>query len=255
MEAILVPFILLALLVHLWGTRTNRRRAKKWMAVHESLLEKEFALVGYSSALNEGTLEGASDFKELVKKSPESVSEDFLKEKSASEYETYATGRQNVAFMDVKISLARRMNPLYIITEQVTGMFIESIKPKPERMEAIIYTFDGKEKEFVPPPVPGSEETGKSKAVGNSAYDPFVFAVVNKLAMRRLRDERYDISLTFTKDHAKLPEWATIMSESAEVSDWMLTKDLVDAVKEAGPDHFPIPHRYGSTTRQTHDLE
>ena len=49
--------------------------------------------------------------------------------------------------------------------------------------------------------------------------------IVNKMQMRKLRDERYDASLTFTKDNSKLPDWATVMSESAEVTDMMLTKD------------------------------
>ena len=56
--------------------------------------------------------------------------------------------------------------------------------------------------------------------------------------MRRLRDERYDISLTFTRDHAKLPNWATVMTESAEISDLLLTKDIIDGVTSAGPDLF-----------------
>ncbi|OAL40223.1 hypothetical protein AYO20_00643 [Fonsecaea nubica] len=256
MEGILIPFILLALLVHFWGTRTNRRKAKKWMGVHAPLLEREFAVVGYGAIPNtESTADGgvspgdASFFKEVVKNKGDNISEDLLKEKTAWEYESYATGRQNVAFMDIQIYLKRRMNPMMMLAEEVTGMFIDSVKPKPERMEAVIYTFDGKEKEFVPPAVPGSEEVGKAKSVGNSTYDPFVFAVVNKLAMRKLREERYDISLTFTKDHAKLPEWATCMSESAEISDWMLTKELVDAIKEAGPDHF----QYLVVTDQPHD--
>ena len=126
------------------------------------------------------------------------------------------------------------MNPILMVAEQITGMFFDSIKPKGERMEAVIYTFDGHEKDFVPPAVPGSEEAGKTKSVGNSTYDPFVFAVVNKMEMRRLRDERYDASLTFTKDNAKLPDWATCMSESAEITDTLLTKDLIAAINTAG---------------------
>lgn len=238
MEGVLIPIILLALLVHFWGTRYNRRKAKKWMAVHAPLLEREFALVGFGSVpkvtpYSEG-VQGDSLLEASAKLPGDNVPDEMLKEKTAWEYESYATGRQNVAFMDLKIFLKRRMNPLFLIAEEITGMFIDSVKPKGERMEAVLYAFDGKEKEFVPPPVPGSEEAGKAKAVANSAYDPFVFAIVNKLSMRRLRDERYDISLTFTKDHPKLPEWATVMSESAEVSDWMLTKELIDAVNQAG---------------------
>lgn len=99
-------------------------------------------------------------------------------------------------------------------------------------METTVYAFDGSEKKFVLPGVPGSEEV--TPKAGNSTYDGFVFAIVNKSAMRRLRDERYDVSLTFTKDHAKLPAWATVMSESAEVTETLLTKDLVAAVEKAG---------------------
>ena len=47
LEAILIPFILLALLVHFMGTSKNRRKASKWMAVHYPVLDSEFALVGY----------------------------------------------------------------------------------------------------------------------------------------------------------------------------------------------------------------
>ncbi|KAK4946944.1 hypothetical protein LTR10_014086 [Elasticomyces elasticus] len=238
LEAVIIPIILVALLVHFWGTRRNRSRAKKWMAVHAPLLDREFALVGYNQVpkatpYSEG-VQGDSLLAASAKLPGDNVPDDMLKEKAAWEYETYATGRQNVAFMDVKIFMKRWMNPVMMIAEEVAGLVSESVKPKPERMEAVLYTFDGKEKEFVPPPVPGSEETGKTKAVGNSTYDAFVFAVVNKLAMRKLREERYDLSLTFTKDSPKLPNWATVMSESGEVTDMMLTKDLIDAVTKAG---------------------
>jgi len=239
MEAVLIPFILLALLVHFWGTKTNRRKARKWMAVHAPLLESEFALVGFhqipkitpypEGGQAQGLLEASA------KLTGDNLPDDLLKEKTAWEYETYASGRQNVAFVDVKILLKRRMNPFVLAAEEITGMFFESIKPKPERMEAVIYTFDGKEKDFVPPPVPGSAEIEKPRSVGaNSSYDPFVFAIVNKMVMRKLRDDRYDLSLTFTKDHPKLPDWVTAMSESAEVTEMMLTKELISAVTAAG---------------------
>lgn len=117
--------------------------------------------------------------------------------------------------------------------EYVAALLFDSFSTPVERMEAVAYTFDGKEKDFVPPGVPGSEEL-KPRGVGSSTYDGFVFAVVNKLSMRRLRDERYDISLTYTKDHPKLPNWVTVMSESAEVTDTLLTKDLVQAIEQAG---------------------
>ena len=237
MEGILIPFIFLALLVHFWGTSTNKRKAKKWIAVHAPLLEREFALVGYSQVPQVTTFSPESDsalFESSAKAKGDSVSEQLYKEKTAWEYETYASGRQNAAFLDGRLNLTRRMNPVTLIAEHIAGMFFESIKPKGERAEFVIYTFDGKEKDYVPPPVPGSEEAGKVKASGNSSYDSFVFAIVNKLTMRRLRDERYDLSLTFTKDNPKLPDWATVMSESAEITENFLTKELIAAINEAG---------------------
>ncbi|KAJ4501987.1 hypothetical protein HRR83_009432 [Exophiala dermatitidis] len=237
MEGVLIPFIIVALLVHFWGTRTNRRKARKWVAVHAPLLEREFALVGYSQVPKitpYPAVQGDSLLEASAKLTDDNVPEDLYKEKTAWEFETYASGRLNAAFVDVRLYLRRRMNPLYLAAEEITGMFFESVKPKAERVEAVLYTFDGKEKDFVPPPVPGSEEAGKVKPVGNSTYDGFVFAIVNKMVMRRLRDERYDLSLTFTKDNAKLPNWVTVMSESAEVTETMLTKDLIAAVEKAG---------------------
>ena len=52
--------------------------------------------------------------------------------------------------------------------------------------------------------------------------------------MKRLRNDRYDVSITTTRDNAKLPNWATVMSESAEVTDALLTPELVKAIGEAG---------------------
>ena len=77
--------------------------------------------------------------------------------------------------------------------------------------------------------LPQAEKIGR-----DSSYDGFVFAIVHKNKMKQLRDDRYDLSLTTTKDHAKLPVWATVMSESAEITEAMLTDDLLKAVNECG---------------------
>ena len=207
------------------------------MAVHYPVLDSEFALVGFHRSPKAEATTTVSDSSLLEKAntmSPESLPDDVLKEMTAWEYQTYASGRQNVAFLDIKVILKRRMNPTIGIAEELAGMFFDSIKPKAERMEAVLYTFDGNEKNFVPPRVPGSDEIEKPKSAGNSAYDGFVLAVVNKMHMRKLRDERYDASLTFTKDNAKLPDWTTVMSESAEVTETVLTKDLIAAINAAG---------------------
>ena len=234
-EAIVLPFLIIAVLVHLWGTRTNKRKAKKWMAVHMPVLDSEFSLVGYVDKPKKPERdEIQGDFKSSVILSGENLPADVLKEKTAAEFQTYVTGRQNTAFIDFKLRLYKRYNPLIVAGEYIASLFFDSFAPPAEKMDAVAYTFDGKEKDFVPPGVPGSAELEKPRNTGSSAYDGFVFAVVNKMAMRRLRDERYDISLTYTKDHPKLPNWVTVMSESAEVTDAMLTKDLIAAIGQAG---------------------
>jgi Protein of unknown function (DUF1682) len=220
-ELYLLPFLILAVLVHLWGTRTNKRKAKKWIAAHAPVLKDEFALVGYGTKSPE-----------LGNVTADNVPADILKEKTKQEFQSYASGRQNVAWVDLKLQLLRLSNPPVMGAEWLLSMFFESFPAPRQTTETVIYAFDGNEKKFVVPGVPGSDEVGPK--TGNSAYDGFVFAVVNKNAMRRLRDERYDVSITFTKDHAKLPAWATVMSESAEVTETMLTKDLVAAIEKAG---------------------
>ncbi|OCK85594.1 DUF1682 domain protein [Lepidopterella palustris CBS 459.81] len=229
-EMYILPFIILIVIVHIWGTRANRRKARAWITAHAPVLQQEFALVGYGGkkapSSDDVTSQGlakaiASD--ELV------VPETLLKEKAANEYMTYATGRQNVAFVDFKVSLVKRYNPLTRLGEAIMGMLFESLPAPEERMEAVLYMFDGRESQLVPAR-PGEQR----KSTPNSTYDGFVWAVVHKDLMKRLREDRYDISLTTTKDHPKLPVWATVMSESGEITEAMLTPELIKAIEEAG---------------------
>lgn len=158
------------------------------------------------------------------------IPQTLLKEKTAQEFITYATGRQNVAFVDIKLTLYKRYNPAIFLVEWAMSFFLDSVRPPTERMEATAYAFDGKERDLVP------KQKGQEQEirVPQSSYDNFVWAVVHKEAMRNLRDDRYDISLTSTKDHAKLPVWATTMSESAEITDFFLTPELIKAIETAG---------------------
>jgi hypothetical protein len=158
------------------------------------------------------------------------VPEELLREESVNEFMTYATGRQNVAFVDVRLVLAKRYNPLLMVGEAVAGMLIESMTPEKERMEITAYSFDGRENKLVPQKI--REMEGGKKGVGRSEYDGFVWAVVNKDVIRRVREERYDLSLTSTKDHPKLPPWCTVMSENAEITENLLTPELVKAIEQ-----------------------
>ena len=231
-ELVILPILVLIILLNLWGSRANRQRAKQWAATHLPMLESEFASIGFSGNSRSPKLGDGQD-KGLAKAMAGStdVPDDMLREKSKGEYITYATGRQNVAWLDVKVSLYPRYNPFKWIGELALSFFSDSMQAPTERVEATIYCFDGKEKGLVP--AQSQSGGGGSK---DSTYDGFVWAIVHKDKMKQLRDDRYDLSLTTTKDHPKLPAWATCMSESAEVTEALLTPDLIKAINDAGED-------------------
>ena len=223
-EAVILPFIIVIVGLHIWGRRTNKRKAKSWITAHQPALEKEYAQVGFGGNKSE-----ASESDDLT------IPEEILREKTAQEYISYATGRQNVAFLDVRVSLFKRYNPATLIVEFILSFIFDTMRAPSERMEATAYAFDGRETDLVP--AESQEQLDAIQAQGkakSSVYDPFVFAVVHKDQMKELRDDRYDISLTSTKDHAKLPVFATTMSENSEITEQMLTPELIKAVESAG---------------------
>lgn len=216
-EAVILSIGLVILVAHLVGSRINRNKAKAWIRANATLLTDQFALVGFG---------GVPTINADVKP------DDLLKEKSLFEFATYATGRQNIAFADFKLRLSKRFNPIMGVVESVFSFIWESAFEAPaDTMEAFIYPFDGKESQTVPA-VPGSTEIRAKDA--KSSYDSFVWALVNKTGMQKLRDERYDLSLTSTKDNSQLPYWATVMGESAEITNTLLTPELAAAVESAG---------------------
>lgn len=219
-EMFVVPFVLLMLLVHVFGIRANRRKARDWAAHHAPVLGFEFAKVGF-----------APGGKQVADATPDgSVALDsFWKETTASEYAGYATGRQNVAFVDLRITLAKRFNPLIMFGERAIGFLFDSFPVTVEKLEGTAYAFDNREGTIIP-----RRKDDPAPKVSNSSYDGFVFAVVHKRMLRKLREDRYDLSLTSTKEHPKLPHWAAVLTESAEVTDLILTPELIKAIEDAG---------------------
>ncbi|KAI1082265.1 DUF1682-domain-containing protein [Whalleya microplaca] len=213
-EGIILTVIAVIFTLHFIGTKLNRAKSRAWIQAHAPVLAGEFALAGFGG-------------------SPQSDQnpEKLLKQKSLFEYATYATGRQNVAFVDVKLSLKKRFNPIMTFAETALSFFFDSFGTPEDSMEATIYPFDGREAQIVPA-LPGAAELRSKDS--KSGFDGFVWAVVNKDKMKKLRDERYDVSITFTKDNSKLPIWATVMSESAEITETLLTNELASAIKKAG---------------------
>ena len=239
-EGVILGLILIIVMIHLYGTSTNRKKAKAWISAHAPILRNEFALVGFGGRRAPSVEEVESEglLKSMASDSLD-LPEELLKEKSPQEFATYATGRLNIAFVDITLTLLKRYSPLSMIAEYGMSLFFDSMPAPVERMEAISYPFDGREALTVPGQAPGAHELRKDP---KSSYDGFVWAIVNKDTMKQLRDDRYDVSITTTKDHSKLPTWSTVMSESAEVTEQLLTKDLVEAVEKAGDllDHLII---------------
>lgn len=230
-EGIILLVVALVLGLHLIGARLNRSKAKKWIRAHAATLAAEFALVGFSGVPVSAGDKAGDELLQALTASNVQQGDNVLKEKSLFEFATYATGRANVAFVDVKITLKKRFNPLKTFAEQVLGFFIDSFTQPEDALEAILYPFDGKEALTVPG-LPGAAELRAKES--KSSFDGFVWALVHKECMKQVRDDRYDVSLTYTKDHAKLPSWLTVMTESAEITDLLLTPELIAAAEAAG---------------------
>lgn len=231
-EGIILGIILILVSIHLAGTRRNRTKAKAWISALAPILQKEFALVGFGGrkTLTPEQIENDGLAKTLASDSLE-LPQELMQEKSLQEFKSYATGRQNVAFMDLNLTLLKRYSPFTMFFDYAMSLFFESIPAPVERIEAVLYPFDGRESATVSGQLPGVHELRKEP---KSTYDNFVWAIVNKDTMKKLRDDRYDVSITTTKDSPKLPIWATVMSESAEVTDMLLTPELIKAVEGAG---------------------
>lgn len=227
----------MVLLLHLFGARLNRAKARKWARAHAKPLADQFALVGFEPVSPVAADKTGDELVQALAEANAARGDDILREKSLFEFATYATGRQNVAFVDVKLTLKKRFNPIVTFMEATVGFFWDSFAGPEDTCEASLYPFDGKEALTVPGLVPGAAELKAAQQQGGSsksAYDGFVWAIVNKERMKQFREERYDLSITVTKDNPKLPPWLTVMTESAEITEAMLTPELIKAAEQAG---------------------
>lgn len=223
--------LVVVLLLHLFGARLNRSKARKWARAHVKPLADQFAVVGFASVSPAAADKTGDELVQALEIANLARDERIVREKSLFEFATYATGRQNVAFVDVKLTLKKRFNPIATLMESTVGFFADTFATPEDTCEAFLYPFDGKEALTVPG-LPGAAELKARES--KSSYDGFVWAVVNKERMKQFRDERFDLSITVTKDNPKLPAWLTVMTESAEITDAMLTPELVKAVEQAG---------------------
>ncbi|KZZ95764.1 hypothetical protein AAP_01440 [Ascosphaera apis ARSEF 7405] len=181
-EAVFVPAILLVCIFHMLGMRRNRARARTFAQAHLPLLQDEFSLVGYGRTKRTQPAHlSAEDIN--AGKIPSNV----LKERGANEFTMYASGRQNVAFLDINIVTSKWYNPFVQILNLVFSFLMESVEMPVEKALLVSYAFDGHEADLVPAPPPEQEEIERKAKKESSVYDGFVFAVVHKNAMRKLR--------------------------------------------------------------------
>ena len=230
-EGLIIVCMTVILLLHLFGARLNRSKARKWARAHAGTLIDQFALVGFAPVTPNAANKSGDELIATLTADNADREDELLREKSLFEFATYATGRQNVAFVDVKLTLKKRFNPIVTAIESTVGFFWDTFATPDDTCEAFLYPFDGKEALTVPG-LPGAAELKAQQS--KSAYDGFVWAIVNKEHMKQFRDERYDLSITVTKDNPKLPAWLTVMTESAEITDILLTPELIKAAEQAG---------------------
>ncbi|RPA80908.1 DUF1682-domain-containing protein [Ascobolus immersus RN42] len=211
-ELYIFAFIGLIIFAHLWGTKRNKARAKKWISVHAPVLAKEFAMVGFP-----GDGKSNTDRPDGLETVP------LLKELGPLEYVSYASGRQNIAFVNIAIQLKRRNNPIAMAIETAVGFLWDSMPATTDTAIITIAPFDG------------GNGTGQS-----TKYDNFVFGFVNKNCVRKYREERFDMSLAKTSEGTilGLPNWSLTLSEGAELTQIVKTPELIDAVKDMGSEGF-----------------
>lgn len=233
-EACILPVIIVLAFFHFWGTSTNRRKAKSWMTANAPLFLNEFEVVGFGGGRKQPSADDVSSqgLAQAMNSEGLEIPKELYKEKSPDVFMSYATGRQNVAFVDIKLNLVKRYSPVMWASDIILSFFFDTLPPPSEKAEITAYPFDGREGALVPQ----AADQKLERKGAQSTYDGFIWAVVHKDKMKRLRDERYDLSLTITKDNVKLPPWASVMSESAEVTDAILTPELIKAISTCGDD-------------------
>ena len=187
-------------------------------------------MVGFDARGNPNTLTEGSQDKLLSKTGfgKKEVPVDLiLRENSPTEFVVYATGRNNIAFMHVSISLMKRNNPIALVGDIVAGFIFDSIPEPSDSVTITLAPFDGGEQALL--------QTGGKKGE-SSKFDNFIWALVNKRTMNKWREERYDLSLTMTRDWEGLPRWCSIMTEAKEIGDLVLTKEIKEAVEKVEED-------------------
>mmetsp|Transcript_5812 Transcript_5812/g.5756 ORF Transcript_5812/g.5756 Transcript_5812/m.5756 type:complete len:375 (+) Transcript_5812:21-1145(+) len=156
----------------------------------------------YNQYLTTSFLKGLNDvFKKNFFQYGVSQKDLYIKD-SSEDYSSYATGRINIAKVNIDIKLKPRHNIFVWILESVMSFFTESV----------VFPTDKVNIEITPS--------------ADAKIDNFITAIVSKLGMNDFRKFNYFLSLTRTADSANIPESFVFMSEANEFQDKTLTPEL-----------------------------
>ncbi|KAK6879032.1 UPF0674 endoplasmic reticulum membrane protein [Candida tropicalis] len=123
---------------------------------------------------------------------------------SSENYSSYATGRVNIASVQINFTLVPRYNVFLWILESGFSFFSSNVKA-PEDTVDIVITPSGH-------------------------YDNFITAIVSKLGMNDARKFNYFLSLCKTSDSPNLPESFVYMSEANEFQEKTTTNELKNSL-------------------------
>lgn len=131
---------------------------------------------------------------------------DLYVKDSSEHFSSYASGRDNIAKVDVTIALKPRHNLFVWILEYVLSYFLESVVAPIDRVDFVI--------------TPSNDVS----------YDNFIFAIAAKLGMNDSRKFNYYLSLTKTTDSDILPPSFVFMGEVNEIQENVFTDSLKEAL-------------------------
>ncbi|RGB38048.1 hypothetical protein C1646_756203 [Rhizophagus diaphanus] len=125
-----------------------------------------------------------------------------------ADYVFYLSGRRNCQFVHGRITLKPRHNLIQTITNIIISQFSSKV----------------------------IEDSVAFHVYMNGDYEDFVFGVTKKDRSREFRTSRYDLS-DFTKqvNNNHLPGTLYAQTESSDITDTFLTKQIVDLLKKSEP--------------------
>ncbi|GAO46922.1 DUF1682-domain-containing protein [Saitoella complicata NRRL Y-17804] len=155
---------------------------------------------------------------------------------SPSEYISYASGRKTIKTATIFVDTVMRHDPISLLFDYGYRTLSEGgagMLPVADRVTIEIEADEG-------------------------AWGGYVWGLVEKGLMRAAREQRWDLGYTATKDHKDLPREYTVMSESAEITEFIMAdKKFVEAVKNCNGalEYVIVSDQKKEAPNATKDLE